>query len=77
MTVSSVLTAADRAGELQTATAENLADGVLAKQHMALLGAELFGRHLVAVEVAGVLLTAALIGAAVMVAHTNKREMSE
>ena len=77
MTVSSVLTAADQAGQLQAAAAENLAQGVLAKQHTALLGGELFGRHLVAVELAGVLLTAALIGAAVIVAQTNKREISE
>jgi NADH-quinone oxidoreductase subunit J len=37
--------------------------------HMAQLGAELFGRHLIAVEVAGTLLLAALVGAAAIVAQ--------
>jgi NADH:ubiquinone oxidoreductase subunit 6 (subunit J) len=35
--------------------------------HVARLGGELFGRHLLAVEVAGVLLLAALIGAIAVV----------
>lgn len=48
---------------------------VLARQHVVHLGAELFGRHLIAVEVAGTLLLAALVGAAVIVgqAETNQR----
>jgi len=72
ITVSGVLTGAQRSGELPAAaSAEEMADGVLAEQHVALLGAELFGRHLIAVEVAGVLLTAALVGAAVIVAQTR------
>jgi NADH-quinone oxidoreductase subunit J len=41
----------------------------LAADHVARLGAELFGRHLLAVEVAGVLLLAALIGAIAVVAR--------
>ena len=44
-----------------------LAAGVLAPQHVARLGGELFGRHLIAVEVAGTLLLVALVGAAVIV----------
>ena len=44
-----------------------LAAGVLAPQHVARLGDELMGRHLIAVEVAGTLLLAALVGAAVIV----------
>ena len=36
--ISSVLTAADRSGKLRAAAAEELAGGVLAKQHTALLG---------------------------------------
>jgi NADH-quinone oxidoreductase subunit J len=40
----------------------------LGDQHVAQLGGELFGRHLLSVEVAGVLLFAALVGAAAMVA---------
>ena len=46
-------------------------DGVLAPQHVALVGAELFGRHLIAVEVAGTLLLAALVGAAVIVGQAS------
>ncbi len=48
-------------------------DGVLAPQHVALVGAELFGRHLIAVEVAGTLLLAALVGAAVIVGQASTR----
>lgn len=48
--------------------------GVLAEQHVARLGAELFGRHLIAVEVAGTLLLAALVGAAVIVARPGAEE---
>ncbi|MGD9128226.1 MAG: NADH-quinone oxidoreductase subunit J [Planctomycetia bacterium] len=40
-----------------------LKKGILADQHVARLGTELFARHLVAVEVAGVLLFVALVGA--------------
>jgi hypothetical protein len=50
-------------------TPEALRANVLAEQHVARLGAELFGRHLIAVEVAGVLLMVALIGATAIVAH--------
>lgn len=47
----------------------DLAAGVLIPQHVARLGTELFGRHLLAVEVAGTLLLVALIGAAAIIAH--------
>ncbi|MBX7167188.1 MAG: NADH-quinone oxidoreductase subunit J [Pirellulales bacterium] len=43
--------------------------GVLAEQHMAHLGGQLFSRHLVAVEVAGTLLMVALVAAVAIVAH--------
>jgi NADH-quinone oxidoreductase subunit J len=42
---------------------------VLSPQHVAQLGTELFCRHGIAVEVAGTLLLAAVVGAAVIVAH--------
>ncbi len=42
---------------------DELAQGVLADQHMAHLGRELFSTYLLAVEVAGTLLLAALVGA--------------
>jgi NADH-quinone oxidoreductase subunit J len=41
---------------------------VLTDQHMAALGAQLFSRHLIAVEVAGTLLLVALVGAVVITA---------
>jgi len=46
-----------------------LAAGVLAPQHVAGFGGQLFGRHLIAIEVAGMLLLVALVGAAVIVQH--------
>jgi NADH-quinone oxidoreductase subunit J len=53
-------------------TEEALAGGVLASEHVARLGMELFGRHLIAVEVAGMLLFVALVGAAAIVMHPKK-----
>ncbi|MBI1901333.1 MAG: NADH-quinone oxidoreductase subunit J [Planctomycetia bacterium] len=47
------------------------ADDILAKDHVARLGAELFSRHLVAIEIGGVLLLAALVGAVAIVVHTR------
>ena len=46
-------------------------DGVdlLAENHVARLGGELFGRHLLAVEVAGVLLLVALVGSIAIVSR--------
>jgi NADH-quinone oxidoreductase subunit J len=49
---------------------------VLADEHMAKLSTELFGRHLIAVEVAGTLLLAALVGAAIIVAQGKEPEGS-
>jgi NADH-quinone oxidoreductase subunit J len=46
-----------------TPTAARRAAGVLSEHHVAALGTELFARHLVAVEVAGILLLVALVGA--------------
>ncbi len=50
-------------------TQEALASGILTPQHVARLGGELFGRHLIAVDVVGTLLLVALIGAAVIAAQ--------
>ena len=46
-------------------------DGILAEHHVARFGGELFGRHLIAIEVAGTLLLAALVGAAAIVSQTR------
>ena len=59
---------ADAAAAAATPPAAGAADP-LAENHVARLGGELFGRHLVAVEAAGVLLLVALIGAIAVVAR--------
>lgn len=48
-------------------------EDVLHGQHMAHLGSELFSRHLVAVEAAGSVLLAALVGAVAIVSHGQRR----
>lgn len=48
-----------------------LSQGVLSPYHVANVGMELFGRYLIAIEVIGTLLFAALVGAAVIVAHAK------
>jgi NADH-quinone oxidoreductase subunit J len=50
-----------------TASRPSPADGFLVPHHVARLGGELFGRHLIAVDIAGVLLLVALVGAAAIV----------
>jgi len=60
-------------GDEMITTLEPAKNAVLAEQHVLAIGAELFGRHLLAIEVAGVLLTAALIGAAAIVAQSGHR----
>ena len=57
---------------IPTPSAEKLAQGVLSPYHVASFGTELFGRHLIAIEVAGTLLLAAIVGAAVIVAHNQR-----
>ncbi len=52
--------------------APQMADEILADQHMAHLGAQLFSKHLVAVEVAGTLLLIALVGTVAIVAQIRK-----
>jgi NADH-quinone oxidoreductase subunit J len=64
-------------GEVAGVNIDERAAGVLTDDHVVRLGAELFGRHLIAVEVAGVLLLAALIGAAIIVAQTRRDENGE
>jgi NADH-quinone oxidoreductase subunit J len=53
-------------------TTAQLQAEILADQHMAHLGARLFGTQLVAVEVAGTLLLVALVGAVAIVAQMRK-----
>ena len=59
---------AGRAPAAETATP---GDDRLAANHVARLGGELFGRHLLAVEAAGVLLLVALVGSIAVVARSG------
>ena len=55
-------------------TEAQLEQEILADQHMAYLGAQLFSKQLVAVEVAGTLLLAALVGTVAIVSGMRKAE---
>lgn len=57
-------------------TTAELQAKVLSEAHVAQLGGELFGRHLLAVQVVGVLLMAALVGAAAVVSPRVSRNPS-
>lgn len=46
---------------------------VLVEDHVAVLGAQLFTRHLISVEIAGLLLFAALVGCVAIAGATNRR----
>lgn len=70
-TVTSVLSAPARHGLPVAATAEERLSGVLAPSHVARLGVELFDRYPIAVEVVGVLLLVALVGAAAIVGQSR------
>lgn len=50
---------------------------VLAEEHMAGLGTQLFARHLIAVELVGSLLLVALVGAIAIVMHGNQQPLGE
>jgi NADH-quinone oxidoreductase subunit J len=56
---------------------ELLRHNVLSQDHVAHLGEELFSRYLVAVEVAGMLLLAALVGAIAMVSYDRPPNQKE
>jgi NADH:ubiquinone oxidoreductase subunit 6 (subunit J) len=53
-------------------TESALADGVLTSRHVLRFGRELWTHHVLAIEAAGLLLFAALIGAAVIVGHGER-----
>lgn len=54
-----------------------LAANVLSPNHVASVGAELFGRYMIAIEITGTLLLAALVGAAAIAAHNKKIQDSD
>ncbi len=74
MTIGSVFSATTAPGTpmIYPPSAEELAQGVLSPYHVASFGAELYGRHLLAIEIAGLLLLTALVGAAVIVAQSRR-----
>jgi NADH-quinone oxidoreductase subunit J len=76
MTIVSVFTAQADPDKtpIPVASQAELAQSVLTTQHVAALGAELFGKHLIAVEVAGTLLLAAIVGAAVIISQGKAEE---
>lgn len=55
-------------------TPEQQAQNILRPQHVERLGAELFSKHLIAVETAGTLLLVALVGAVAIVAHGRQAD---
>jgi NADH-quinone oxidoreductase subunit J len=57
-------------------TQDALAENVLAANHVARLGGELFGRNLVAVEVVALLLLVALVGAAVIIVRGKDKPIN-
>ena len=59
-----------------TTTPAQAAAGVLAPNHVERLGAELFTKYLLAVEVGGTLLMAALVGAVAITAHGRQETAS-
>jgi NADH-quinone oxidoreductase subunit J len=54
---------------LESARQVELGENILAQQHVAVLGRQMFSEYLIAVEVAGALLLAALVGAVAIVAQ--------
>lgn len=70
MTLATVFLAPPPEKRPQTAVTTEARQGeILAAQHMAHLGRQLFGRHLVGVEAAGVLLLVALVGSVAILAE--------
>ncbi len=64
-------------GEITPPTSANLQAAVLTPDHAARLGGELFGRHLIAVEVAGTLLLVALVGATAIVSAQRPKKLQK
>jgi NADH-quinone oxidoreductase subunit J len=72
LAVGSVLMRPEAADAGCQVTAAERQANILRPEHVARLGSELFGPQLIAVQVAGVLLLAALVGTAVIVAHARQ-----
>ncbi|MDA7978455.1 MAG: NADH-quinone oxidoreductase subunit J [Pirellulales bacterium] len=57
--------------DTEQAAARNGGQDILSEHHSASLGGRMFSAHLVSIEVAGVLLFAALVGAVAIIAHSR------
>ena len=73
MTLAGMFRPVDQVAVLVPPATAELEQEILATNHVARLGARLFGRHLVAIEVAGTLLLIGLVGA-VAIAAEHKRK---
>ena len=62
---------------LRPPSEQAMAANILTDRHVARLGEDLFSRHLIAIEVAGTLLLAALVGAAVIVGESRRPEVND
>jgi NADH-quinone oxidoreductase subunit J len=70
-TVTSVLASPEAGRDAPKITQHDREQVILSEQHVKQIGTRLFSRYLVAVELAGVLLLAALVGAAVIVGRAR------
>ena len=61
----------------QPPASQQVRGNVLTNEHMAVLGRELFSRHMIAVEIAGTLLLVALVGAIAIVIHGRQRAVGQ
>jgi len=73
LTLAAALTPQEGKSPLPQPTAEARQAEILAPQHMAHLGAQLFSRNLIGVEVAGTLLLVALVGAVALLTEASPR----
>ncbi len=64
-------------GQFVPPTQDAMTANILAPRHVARFGDEVFSRHLIAVEVAGVLLLIALVGAAVIVERGRRAAVKQ
>jgi NADH-quinone oxidoreductase subunit J len=72
LTIGRVFARAKTVGWPAAPTPRELAGNILTTDHVARLGGELFGRYLIAIEVTGVLLLVAVVGAAVIIGREKR-----
>lgn len=77
MTLAKVFDPATDLQPLTAATAEERSGEILAEEHVARLGAQLFSEHLISIQVAGTLLLVALVGAVAIVSYDESKRQAE